>query len=109
MDILEHIFKIQEELVGIMDTSKYPDSVEERISVLMTAIVHESIELQRLTNWKWWKKPVEFDKDSAKEELIDIFHFVIQSFIELDMSPEEILKDYVRKNNINRERQMSGY
>ena len=66
MDSLETIFSIQKELASMMDLSRYPASIEGRVSALSTAIVHEAIELQRLTNWKWWKKPTAFDSETAK-------------------------------------------
>jgi dimeric dUTPase (all-alpha-NTP-PPase superfamily) len=109
MDSLEEIFSMQRELASMMDLSRYPKSVEAKISVLSTAIMHEAVELQRLTDWKWWKKPVKFDTNSAKEELIDIWHFVVQASIELGMSPSDIVGEYAKKNKVNRERQNSGY
>lgn len=109
MDTLENIFSMQKELTSIMDLSNYPVSVENRISALSTAIIHEAVELQRLTSWKWWKKPVNFDISAAKEELIDIWHFVIQASIELGMSPSDIVEEYEKKNKVNRDRQTSGY
>lgn len=92
-----------------MDLSRYPQSAEDRIAALSTAIIHEAVELQRLTNWKWWKKPTPFDSAAAKEELIDIWHFVVQASIELGMGPEDILQEYKKKNKVNRDRQTSGY
>jgi dimeric dUTPase (all-alpha-NTP-PPase superfamily) len=109
MDSLETIFSIQRELTSMMDLSRYPTSIDGRMSVLSTAIVHEAIELQRLTSWKWWKKPTPFDREAAKEELIDIWHFVVQASIELGMSPSEVLDEYKKKNKVNRNRQASGY
>jgi dimeric dUTPase (all-alpha-NTP-PPase superfamily) len=109
MDSLETIFSIQRELTSMMDLSRYPTSIDGRMSVLSTAIVHEAIELQRLTSWKWWKKPIAFDREAAKEELIDIWHFVVQASIELGMSPSDVLNEYKKKNNVNRNRQASGY
>ena len=93
----------------MMDLSRYPDGTEERVSVLCTAIIHEAVELQMTTNWKWWKKPIEFDEKHAREELIDIWHFVVQVSLELGLSPEDILNEYKRKNKINRQRQENGY
>ena len=109
MDSLETIFSIQKELASMMDLSRYPASMEERVSALSTAIVHEAIELQRLTSWKWWKKPTPFHSEAAKEELIDIWHFVVQASIELGMSPSDVVNEYKKKNQVNRNRQVSGY
>ena len=109
MDSLETIFSMQRDLASMMDLSRYPTSLEGKISALSTGIVHEAVELQRLTAWKWWKKPVEFDRAAAREELIDIWHFVVQASIELGMSPPDIVEEYVRKNKVNRDRQVSGY
>jgi len=93
----------------MMNLDRYPDEVEERVAALCTAIIHEAVELQRTTNWKWWKNPVPFNKDDAKEELIDIWHFVVQASLELNLTPEDILDEYKRKNKINRKRQRAGY
>ncbi|RNJ76878.1 MAG: dUTPase [Nitrosopumilus sp. H8] len=108
-DRLEAMFELQKKLAGMVDSNRYPGGAEERVSALATAIVHEAVELQRTTNWKWWKTPTEFDKKEAREELIDIWHFVIQASIELDLAPEDIIKEYRRKNEINCKRQTDGY
>lgn len=100
---------MQKELTSMMDLSRYPASLEGRISALSTAIIHEAVELQRLTDWKWWKKPVKMDPATAREELIDIWHFVVQASIELNMTPADIVSEYTKKNKINRDRQISGY
>lgn len=109
MEILESIFSIQKELASMIDLSRYPTSLEGKLSVLSTAIIHEAVELQRLTSWKWWKKPTPFDREAAKEELIDIWHFVVQASIELGMSPADVFEEYKKKNQVNRNRQTSGY
>jgi dimeric dUTPase (all-alpha-NTP-PPase superfamily) len=109
MDILDSIFSIQKELASMIDLSRYPTSLEGRLSVLSTAIIHEAVELQRLTSWKWWKKPTPFDSQAAKEELIDLWHFVVQASIELGMSPTDVFEEYKKKNQVNRNRQTSGY
>jgi dimeric dUTPase (all-alpha-NTP-PPase superfamily) len=108
-DRLESIFTLQRGLSNMMDLSRYPKDKEGKVSALCTAIIHEAVELQMTTNWKWWKKPVPFNESHAREELIDIWHFVVQVSLELGLTPDDILKEYKRKNEINRERQKNGY
>ena len=108
-DKLEEIFSLQKGLTEMMNLDRYPDDVEGRISALCTAMIHEAVELQRTTNWKWWKTPTEFNEAEAREELIDIWHFVVQASLELNLTPDDILKEYERKNEINRQRQKDGY
>ncbi len=108
-DRLDLIFALQKGLADMMNLDRYPKDTEGKVAALCTAIIHEAVELQRTTNWKWWKKPVSFNKDEAKEELIDIWHFVVQASLELGLTPEDILDEYKRKNEINQERQKSGY
>ena len=108
-DTLEVIFEMQKQFVSVIKKNRIPTTNEERIANLCTGIIHETVELQRLTNWKWWKTPVKFDEGKAREELIDIWHFLVQTSIELAMDPKDILEEYQKKNSINRERQMNGY
>ena len=108
-DILESIFALQKGLADMMDLSRYPGDKEGRVSALCTAMIHEAVELQMTTNWKWWKKPAKFDEEHAREELIDIWHFVVQASLELGLEPKDILDEYKRKNEINRQRQKDGY
>lgn len=109
MDKLEKLIEMQRNLAGVLASPRYPSKTEERISYLCTAITHESIELQRLTNWKWWKTPTEFDLEEAKEELIDIWHFILQATIELDMTADDVVKYYSKKNKINKKRKKMNY
>ncbi len=106
---MEIIFEMQRSLADMMNLDRYPHDTEGRISALCTAIIHEAVELQRTTNWKWWKSPTPFEKNEAKEELIDVWHFVIQASLELGLTPDDIVKEYKKKNEINRERQKNGY
>ncbi len=108
-DRLDSIFSLQKGFADMMNLHRYPDNSEGRIAALCTAIIQEAVELQSTTNWKWWKKPVPFNKAEAKEELIDIWHFVVQASLELNLTPDDILEEYTRKNKINRERQKTGY
>ena len=108
-DRLESIFALQQGLADMMNLERYPNDPEGRVAALCTAIIHEAVELQMTTNWKWWKNPTPFNTAEAKEELIDIWHFVVQASLELGLTPDDILEEYKRKNQINRDRQKNGY
>ena len=108
-DRLDSIFSLQKGLADMMNLDRYPKDTEDKVSALCTAMMHEVVELQRLTNWKWWKTPTEFNEKEAREELIDIWHFVVQASLELNLTPDNILKEYQRKNEINRQREKDGY
>ena len=108
-DRLDSIFSMQKGLSEMMTLDRNPKDTEGKVSALCTAIMHEAVELQRTTNWQWWKTPTEFNESEAREELIDIWHFVVQASLELNLTPDDILKEYERKNEINRQRQKDGY
>ena len=109
MDRMEQIFSLQKGLADMMNLDRYPKDMEGKIAALCTAIIQEAVELQSTTSWKWWKKPTPFNVADAKEEIIDIWHFVVQASLELNLTPDDIVAEYKRKNEINRERQRNGY
>lgn len=80
-----------------------------RIFMLSTALLHEAVELQRETNWKWWKKETKTDIDKVQEEIIDMWHFMIQVSIEAGLDPKKLIEKYMEKNRENLARQERGY
>lgn len=80
-----------------------------RIFMLSTALLHEAVELQRETNWKWWKSETKMNNDKIQEEIIDMWHFLIQVSIEAGMDSKKLMEKYFDKNKENLKRQESGY
>lgn len=80
-----------------------------RIFMLSTALLHEAVELQRETNWKWWKKETKTDIDKVQGEIIDMWHFMIQISIEAGLDPKKLIEKYMEKNRENLARQERGY
>jgi dimeric dUTPase (all-alpha-NTP-PPase superfamily) len=80
-----------------------------RIFMLSTALLHEAVELQRETNWKWWKKETKTDIDKVQEEIIDMWHFMIQVSIEAGLDSKKLIEKYMEKNRENLARQERGY
>lgn len=69
--------------------------------------------LRELPFFKPWKSYENFNisahKQLAKEEFIDVIHFVLNIAIALEMSAEEIFSLYMDKNEKNHTRQDEGY
>lgn len=80
-----------------------------RIFMLSSALIHEAIELQRETDWKWWKRESCMSLENCQQELIDIWHFVIQLSIELKLNPTNLVDKYTLKHIENISRQKKGY
>ena len=57
-----------------------------RIFMISSALVHEAIELQRETNWKWWKKDKTVDNEKLQEEIIDLWHFLFNCQLSLALN-----------------------
>lgn len=109
-DKLDAIFDLQRKLQArLRDSKTYPLFIDEQVSGLCTAIIHEAVELQRLTNWKWWKKQQPLDFKEAHKEIIDLWHFLVDVSIVTGLDPQKILDEYKEKNKINHTRQDEGY
>jgi dimeric dUTPase (all-alpha-NTP-PPase superfamily) len=118
-DMLEILFNKQKELykkqlANSENKMKNIYEIEEpfdgyRIFMLSSALVHEAIELQRETNWKWWKKEKSIDEQKIQEEIIDIWHFLLQLTIEAGIDSKKLIETYLKKNKENLNRQEKGY
>jgi phosphoribosyl-ATP pyrophosphohydrolase len=88
------------------------DDEDSRVEWLLNfnrALIHESVELEDSTPWKWWKGGSVTDWDNVKIELIDMLHFLISMMQVAGMSPQEVYELYMKKNNLNHHRQDVGY
>src|SRR6476620_1108282 len=118
-DMLEILFNKQKELYKkqLANSENKMKNIYEikepfdgyRIFMLSSALVHEAIELQRETNWKWWKKEKSIDDQKIQEEIIDIWHFLLQLTIEAGIDSKKLLEIYLKKNKDNINRQEKGY
>lgn len=75
--------------------------------------LHEMMrELQFFKDWKqydWDDDVVQQKWQAAREEFVDVVHFFINIALALDLSPEELTKEYLAKNHINHVRQDNNY
>ncbi|MEX2380950.1 MAG: dUTPase [Opitutales bacterium] len=112
MDKLEEIFQLQAELnrrIGV-DLKDLPEAEQTKWVLNYTrAMQQELAELVDSVPWKWWAKYQEFDKQNAKVEVVDLFHFLISLAQTLGMSADDVYQIYLKKNQVNHERQDNGY
>lgn len=112
MDKLENIFELQEQLNSRIGVNMNEMNDEERAKWILNYVRAMQQELAELTDsvpWKWWAKYQEFDKQNAKVEIVDLFHFLISLAQVMGMSADDVHEAYLKKNKVNHNRQDSGY
>ena len=111
-DMLAEIFRMQGELnqrIGINTLHMPEERKPEWILNYCRAMTQEVAELTDSVPWKWWAKYQQFDKQNARVEVADLFHFLVSLAQVLNMSAEDIFEAYRKKNEVNFQRQDSGY
>jgi dimeric dUTPase (all-alpha-NTP-PPase superfamily) len=112
MDKLEEIFSLQDELnnrIGVVTQGLDDEEQRKWILNYVRAMQQELAELTDSVPWKWWAKYQEFDKQNARVEVVDLFHFLISLAQVLGMSADDVYDAYLKKNKVNHQRQDSGY
>ncbi len=112
MDKLQRIFEMQEELNARIGVNLKDIDDEEQAKWVLNysrAMQQEMAELIDSVPWKWWAKYQTFDKQNARVEVIDLFHFLISMAQTLGMSADDVYDAYIAKNKVNHQRQESGY
>jgi dimeric dUTPase (all-alpha-NTP-PPase superfamily) len=112
MDKLTQIFEMQEELNARIGVNLKGIDEKEQIKWVLNytrAMQQEMAELTDSVPWKWWAKYQEFDKQNARVEVIDLFHFLVSLAQTLGMTADDVFDAYVAKNKVNHQRQDSGY
>lgn len=112
MDKLDSIFAMQEALnarigVSLKDTTEAEQT--EWVLNYTRAMQQELAELVDSVPWKWWAKYQEFDKQNARVEVVDLFHFLVSLAQTLGMTADDVFQAYEKKNKVNHERQETGY
>ncbi|MCB1068711.1 MAG: dUTP diphosphatase [Verrucomicrobia bacterium] len=112
-DKLQEMFRLQAQLnrrIGVEDPATMTEA-EQTTWILnyCRAMTQELAELTDSVPWKWWAKYQTFDKQNAKVEVVDLFHFLISLAQILGMSADDIYQTYIQKHQVNVQRQESGY
>ena len=93
MDKLENIFELQDVLNRRIGVNMDEMNDEDRAKWILNYVRAMQQELAELTDsvpWKWWAKYQEFDKQNAKVEIVDLFHFLISLAQVMGMSADDV-------------------
>ena len=116
MDKLEEMFnrqtKLQIKLDNIRKIESSESNKQQYINQMLLSLFEESVEIMRETGYKnpnyvpfGWKQTQEWNVENYKEEIIDLFHYVMNLCIAVNMEANEFFEIYCKKNGINHERQ----
>lgn len=78
------------------------------LSNYLKALQDEARELGEEVPWKWWSKQ-QLDMDAVRVEIVDMLHFWISLALVSGLDPDETLRLYRLKNEVNLRRQDTGY
>jgi dimeric dUTPase (all-alpha-NTP-PPase superfamily) len=111
-DRLVEIFEMQEGLNKRIGVDVCNLDEEQQIKWTLNYCRAMSQELAELTDsvpWKWWAKYQTFDKQNARVEIVDMLHFLVSMAQVMGMSAEDMHELYMKKHDVNVQRQDSGY
>lgn len=106
-DKLDVIFSLQNALDRDIEQRRGLEGIsrEEWLQKDAIAIFVELGELLCEINYKWWKNKKPVNEDAAREELVDVLHFLISMCIRMGMTADDLYNGYVSKNKENFDRQ----
>tara|TARA_B100000029_G_scaffold265024_1_gene261216 strand:+ start:1807 stop:2187 length:381 start_codon:yes stop_codon:yes gene_type:complete len=111
-DQLRELFRMQKALnarIGVHTDDMTDEEKTQWILNYCRAMNQEIAELTDSVPWKWWAKYQKLDEQNARVEVVDLFHFLISLAQVLGMSADDVFEAYMKKNEVNFQRQDSGY
>ena len=111
-DKLDELFRLQKELnerIGVHTDRMTETERQQWLLNYCRAMNQEVAELTDCVPWKWWAKYQQFDKQNARVEIVDLFHFLISAAQVMGISSAELFEAYTKKHRVNLDRRESGY
>ena len=111
-DQLRELFHMQRALnerIGVRTDRMNETEKTEWVLNYCRAMSQEIAELTDSVPWKWWAQYQKFDEQNARVEVVDLFHFLISLAQVLGLSADDVFDAYVKKNEVNFQRQETGY
>ena len=112
MDKLDAVFERQRALaanfIPIAELEKGDLPRDKHLLTYISLLIEETVELQRTINSrKFWRAKIgarPINMEEFRDELADVLHIVVAIALIAGLSPEDLFNDYVRKNEINKQR-----
>lgn len=110
-----HQQKLQERLGIPTKTRDRTVMTQHYIDRMLLSVHEEAVEIGRATLSKHkmmpfgWKETQVGNEENYREEIIDLWHFVMNLWLVIGGTPEEFYDLYCKKNKINHERQDNKY
>ena len=79
------------------------------VTAMALAINTEVAEAMQEIAWKPWAKTDHFNRDAFIEELVDMWHFLMNLALVADCTAGEFFDVYMAKVDVNKRRQLDGY
>ena len=111
-DQLRELFRLQKSLnqrIGVETDGMSDEDKTRWVLNYCRAMSQEIAELTDSVPWKWWAKYQKLDEQNARVEVVDLFHFLISLAQVLGMGADDVYQAYLKKNEVNFQRQESGY
>lgn len=112
IDQFRELFRMQKALnkrIGVDTDSMDEESRTKWILNYCRAMSQEIAELTDSVPWKWWARYQKYDEQNVRVEIVDILHFFISLAQVAGMSADDVFHAYCKKNEVNFNRQESGY
>lgn len=107
--IMERQLELQRQSFGIYPIDLDGKERDEYVQAMALALVVEVGEALQEISWKPWATGQWFNRQAYLVELIDVLHFWTNLVLVATDDPQEVLDVYLRKAEINAERQRLGY
>jgi len=105
-DMFQQMYRMQKRLQEKIGLNMHTQT---QLNLQFIGAITELCEVLEQTAWKPWKESAKTNKPKAVEELVDVFHFVINLMLCLGVTPQQLFELYQKKHEENIRRQNEGY
>lgn len=107
--IFERQRKLQEESFGVKLDELSDEQRSQFIKDMILAATDELHEALAEVGWKPWATSRHINREAFVGELVDVLHFIVNLWLAVGATPEEVQDRYQQKADKNAKRQQDGY